>query len=88
MRRPRHGSTQTLGVPTGTTALPGCTLRVPPYQVELVVGSGGAASLRFVCPNTPSLAGILFRHQMVSIALDSTLAVTATNVLRLTVGSF
>jgi hypothetical protein len=70
------------------TALPGCTLRVQPEQVELVAGSAGAASIQFAFPNTPSLAGIVFHHQMVSIALDSTLAVAATNVLQLTVGSF
>lgn len=70
------------------TAIPGCTLHVQPDHVELLLGGNGAASLQFVFPNTPVLAGITFHHQMVPIALDATLAVTATNALQLTVGSF
>ncbi|HZN41182.1 MAG TPA: hypothetical protein VFD82_20420 [Planctomycetota bacterium] len=71
-----------------STALPGCTLHVQPDHVDLVTGANGAASLQFALPNTPSLAGITFHHQMVPLALDSTLAVTATNALQLTVGTF
>jgi hypothetical protein len=70
------------------TALPGCSLHVGPEVVDLILGANGAATFRFVIPNTQSLAGITFDHQMVPIALDSTLAVTATNALQLTVGTF
>jgi hypothetical protein len=70
------------------TAIAGCTLHVAPDVVDLTFATNGAASFAFALPNTPSLAGVVFHHQMVSIALDATLAVTATNALRLTVGSF
>jgi hypothetical protein len=70
------------------TALPGCTLHANPETVDLILGTNGTAVFQFVLPNAPALAGIGFRHQMVSIALDATLAVAATNALSLTVGSF
>jgi hypothetical protein len=70
------------------TALPGCTLQVQPDYLGLTFANAGAASAQFTLPNTPSLAGTVFHHQMVPLALDSTLAVTATNALRLVVGSF
>jgi hypothetical protein len=70
------------------TAQPGCTLHVQPDVVDLTFASQGTASVQFLLPNTPSLAGVTFRHQMVPLALDGTLAVTATNSLLLTVGSF
>ncbi|HEX6810559.1 MAG TPA: hypothetical protein VF384_02945 [Planctomycetota bacterium] len=70
------------------TALPGCTLHVRPDVVDLIAGVSGTATFQFAMPNSPSLAGIVFHHQMVPLALDSTLAVTATNALRLLVGSF
>lgn len=59
-----------------------------PDHVEFVLAANGTAQAQFVLPNTPALAGITFRHQMVALALDPTLAVTATNALHLTVGSF
>ena len=62
--------------------------QVQPDHVGLTLANGGTASAQFALPNTPSLAGTVFRHQMVPLALDSTLAVTATNALTLTVGSF
>lgn len=71
-----------------STALPGCTLQVQPDYVDLTLANAGIASAQFALPNTPALAGTVFHHQMVPLALDSTLAVTATNSLTLTVGSF
>ena len=70
------------------TALPGCTLHVQPDYVDFVLAANGTAAVQFVLPNTPTLAGVVFHHQMVSIALDASLAVTATNSLQLSVGSF
>jgi hypothetical protein len=70
------------------TALPGCTLHVTPEVVDLTFAANGGASFAFALPNTAVLAGITFHHQMVPIVLDATLAVTATNALQLTVGSF
>ena len=71
-----------------STALPGCTLQVQADQVSLIVATGGTASVQFLLPDTQALVGTVFHHQMVPLALDSTLAVTATNVLTLTSGSF
>lgn len=70
------------------TALPGCTLRVQPDSVALTLANAGTAAIGFAVPNTPSLAGTTFHHQMVSLALDATLAVIATNAVTLTVGTF
>jgi hypothetical protein len=36
----------------------------------------------------PALAGTVFHHQVVALALDPTLAVTATNAVTMTVGVF
>ena len=58
-----------------------------PDHVALTLAVAGTASAEFALPNTATLAGIVFHHQMVSIDL-TTLAVTATNSLQLTVGSF
>jgi hypothetical protein len=44
--------------------------------------------VQFVLPNAMALVGVVFHHQMVSLALDATLAVTATNALQLTLGAF
>ena len=68
------------------TALPGCPLHVAPEVVLLAAASAGRATHGFVIPDTPSLAGITFHHQM--IVLDAAFTVTATNALSLTVGSF
>ena len=70
------------------TALPGCTLHVQPDYVGLVLANAGNAAVGFAVPNDVALAGTTFHHQMVPLALDATLAVTATNALTLTVGTF
>lgn len=70
------------------TALAGCTLHVQPDFIEWTLSVNGAAAARLELPNNPLLAGVVFHHQMVAIALDGTQAVTATNSLRLTLGSF
>ncbi|MBL8753310.1 MAG: hypothetical protein JNK15_08425, partial [Planctomycetes bacterium] len=70
------------------TALPGCTLHVQPDYVDFVLAANGGAVAQFALPNSAALAGVVFHHQMVSIALDATLAVSATNSLQLTVGTF
>ncbi len=70
------------------TAQPGCTLHVQPDLVTTSLASNGACSAQFVLPADPALTGIAFRHQMVPLALDATLAVTATNALQLTIGTW
>ncbi len=70
------------------TAVPGCTLHVQPDHVVLALSTFGAAGAHLVLPNSATLAGTNFYQQMVPLALDSSLAVTATNALTMTVGTF
>jgi hypothetical protein len=70
------------------TAQAGCTLHVTPDRVDLGLANLGTAGAQFALPNTASLVGTVFHHQMVPLALDATLAVTATNALQMTVGAF
>ena len=71
-----------------TTALPGCTLHVQPDVVDLRLVAAGTVTAQFTIPDAPALVGAGFHHQVVSLALDATLAVTATNAVSLVVGSF
>ncbi|MBL8754257.1 MAG: hypothetical protein JNK15_13225 [Planctomycetes bacterium] len=70
------------------TAAPGCTLHVYPDAVELGLAGNGAFATQLDVPANPALVGSSFRHQVVSMALDATLAVTATDALRLVVGAW
>lgn len=70
---------------------PGCTLAVSPDLVDFVLPTAGAATARTPLLNTPSLAGIVFHQQMIPLEVDAAwnvTAVTATNALAMTVGSF
>ncbi|MBL8754256.1 MAG: hypothetical protein JNK15_13220, partial [Planctomycetes bacterium] len=71
-----------------TTALPGCTLHVTPDHVTLTLAANGTAAAQYAMPANPALVGVVFHHQMVSLALDATLAVTATNALQFQVGAW
>lgn len=75
-------------LPQGVT---GCSLLASADFVELVIVSGGVAQGAVTLPNTPLLAGAMFYSQMVSLEVDQQLnfvAVTSTNALELTIGSF
>ena len=75
-------------LPTGQV---GCTLRASPDLTSVLAATGGTATTSFAVPNLPVLAGTVLQHQMVPFELlaGPTLgAVTATNVLALTVGAF
>lgn len=92
-----------IGVVTGfsTTSLPlssvlpqgqpGCNLNVSHDVVDFVVSNTGTATAMTSLPNTPALAGAVFHQQMIPFEVDSALsftAITATNSLSMTVGSF
>ena len=77
-----------LGVIGKENTVSGCTLHVQPDYTELIVAGNGMAAAQFVLPNSPSLSGTVFWHQMVTLSLSGPLAITATNALRLTAGSF
>ncbi len=70
---------------------PGCDLFVAPDILDVLVTTTGTAQSQLFLANVPSLAGVIFYHQMVPIELDALgawVAVSATNALQLTVGVF
>ncbi|MBL9078395.1 MAG: hypothetical protein JNL08_12870 [Planctomycetes bacterium] len=74
-----------------TQGLPGCDALVLPDILGALVTTNGTATSSTFLPNTPPLVGVTFFHQMVPIAVDAQgawTAITATNALQLTAGSF
>ncbi len=69
------------------TAMPGCTLRVAPDDVTLRLTAGTLAT-ELAIPPSLSLVGTAFHHQLVPLAFEATLTVTATNAVSTTVGAF
>ena len=70
---------------------PGCTLLVTPDLLGLHVPQGGACEPELTLPNTPAIAGLSFRQQVVALELGPTgnfVAVTATNALLATIGVY
>ncbi|MCU0864643.1 MAG: hypothetical protein MUC36_12670 [Planctomycetes bacterium] len=70
---------------------PGCVQTVAPDFVDVGQGLAGSFEYALPLPNTPSLAGVLLYHQHVPFEFDpqlQLLAVTATNALQLTIGTF
>ena len=71
--------------------VPGCDLLVSPDFADVLPSSGGTARFRLQLPNSPNLVGLQFFTQMLPIELDPSnaiVAVTSTNALALTIGSF
>jgi hypothetical protein len=70
--------------------VPGCTLFVSPTLLELYLPSAGSVSTQLAIPNTVSLAGQVFHQQVVPVELGAggITALTSTNALTLTIGSF
>jgi hypothetical protein len=72
-------------------ALPGCTLYASPDLIDVLIPVAGTASSALVFPNNPAILGVQLFHQYVPLELDlafNITAVTASNALQLTVGSF
>lgn len=70
---------------------PGCNLHVAPDILGLLLTTNGTAVSEVSLPNTSSIVGLTFFHQLVPIetdALGNWIAVTATNALQLTAGIF
>ena len=70
---------------------PDRTLLVSPDLLELYVPAGGIVQPQLVIPNTVALAGVVLYQQVVPIELSGTGSITAltgTNALTLTIGSF
>ncbi|HEU4420656.1 MAG TPA: hypothetical protein VFT55_17085, partial [Planctomycetota bacterium] len=71
--------------------VPGCSLLVSPDILGIVLSNNGTAQGQLFLPNGPSLVGVVFYSQMVPFEFDPLLniiAVTGTNALAMTVGSF
>lgn len=71
--------------------LPGCSLLVAPDLLAVAVPSGGSIVTQLMLPDSVALAGIVFDQQVVPFELDaggSVSAVTSTNALQLTIGTF
>jgi hypothetical protein len=69
------------------TAPAGCTLHVRPDAVDMRVPSGGVLAFAVRLPASTALAGTVFHAQVLPLDTVS-LALTATNALTMTVGSF
>ncbi|MBL9076377.1 MAG: hypothetical protein JNL08_02670 [Planctomycetes bacterium] len=69
-------------------ALPGCDLLATPDVLGLAVPAAGVLDTQISIVPTPSLVGLTFFHQVVSIEIagSTPIAVTATNALALAVG--
>lgn len=75
-------------VPQGVA---GCVLWTTPDILDFAVPSAGEFAMTLSIPSTASLIGATFRQQVVPLELaagGAILAVTATNALELTIGSF
>ena len=71
--------------------LPGCTLLASPDALTLLPANGGAATTSITIPNAQALVGIVLQQQVAvaEIAVGGGInAVTSTNALSLTIGSF
>jgi hypothetical protein len=97
---PAHGlALDVRGVATVATPLaailpqgvPGCNLHVRPDVVDVLVPIAGVASASFAIPVAAALIGQVLYHQVVALELDvadDIVALTSTNALALTIGSF
>jgi hypothetical protein len=69
----------------------GCTLLVSPDLTDLHVPTAGSLQTQFAIPNTVALANQILHYQVVSLELavpGSITALTSTNALTLTLGTF
>lgn len=72
-------------------ALPGCTLYNGLDLYDFLLPVGGVATIALAVPGDPGLVGFPFWHQHLPFELDVNLAitaVTATNAVQLTIGTF
>lgn len=71
-------------------ALPGCELLVVPDTIELALPSAAVVDSSLAIPSSSSLLGQSLRHQVVlaELGVGTLTAITASNALQLTIGSF
>jgi hypothetical protein len=84
----------TASIPLATIlpqGVPGCALLASPDLLDLYVPAAGSVATALPIPNTVVLAGLILREQVVPIELDvlgNITALTSTNALTLTIGTF
>ncbi|MCA8953742.1 MAG: hypothetical protein KDE27_29795 [Planctomycetes bacterium] len=67
----------------------GCLLLASPDAVSLLsVGGGGSTSCSFALPNNATLSGLNLYHQVIQLEIGPTPNLSASNGLRLVIGSF
>ena len=69
----------------------GCTLDVSTESVQLLLPTAGSVDTQLAIPNTMAFAGVILHHQVVAAELNAQnniTAVTSTNTLTLTIGTF
>ena len=70
---------------------PGCSLLVSPDVVDVLLPQAGISTSQLALPTTPALVGQTFHQQMLPLEVDLALnitALTSTNALAMTIGSF
>ena len=70
--------------------IPGCDVLVAPDILAASTTTTGTATSSFYLPNTPPIVGVTFFHQMIPFEIGGAgvVAITATNALQLTPGTF
>jgi hypothetical protein len=78
-------------VAAGKSSPSGCTLWVSPDVLVAQAPTAGSVSTQIVFPNTAALVGQVMHQQVVPLELDAQghlVAMTSSNALSLTLGSF
>jgi hypothetical protein len=70
--------------------IPGCDVLVVPDILGASLTSTGVATSSFLLPSAPPIVGVTFFHQMIPFEIGGSgvVAITATNALQLTAGTF
>jgi hypothetical protein len=72
-------------------SLPGCDIHMLPDFVEVLLPTAGTVHTQLAVPNWVALAGLVVHHYVVPFEVDPSLqllAITSSNALTLTIGSF
>jgi hypothetical protein len=71
--------------------LPGCDIHMLPDFIDVLLPAAGAVQTQLAVPDDVALAGLVLHHFVVPFEVDATLqvlAITSSNALTLTMGSF
>ena len=71
--------------------LPGCDIQMVPDFIDVLLPAAGAVQTQLAVPDSVALAGLVLHHYVVPFEVDAALqvlAITSSNALTLTLGSF